>query len=217
MTQARMHGVDHVERLRPLVGEVPVLPALMYFNGERLPPTSERYRKTSTGDLLVPAGQHAEAFSALFAGTPLQIGLRDDFITFAWRKFLTNIAVDPLTTLTLQRQAVLRRPDVREVCFRLLEEGVAVGRAAGANLGSDDVARAYETLMTFPPEAGTSMYFDRLAGRPLELEAMTGSLVAIGARVGVATPLNSALLALLRAISEEATSRWSGRCHRRSN
>jgi 2-dehydropantoate 2-reductase len=48
------------------------------------------------------------------------------------------------------------------------------------------------------------MYFDRLAGRRLEVEALTGAIVAAGERLGVPTPLNRALLALLRAVSDAA-------------
>jgi 2-dehydropantoate 2-reductase len=107
--------------------------------------------------------------------------------------------------LTLRRQEVLRRPDVRELCLALLAEAALVGSAAGAQLGDDGAVRAYDTLLTFPPEVGTSMYFDRLAGRPLEVEAMTGALVRIGARLGIATPLNAALLPLLRAISDASS------------
>ena len=57
-------------------------------------------------------------------------------------------------------------------------------------------------LFTFPPDAGTSMYFDRLAGRPLEHAALTGAIVAAGERHGVATPINRALLPILAAISD---------------
>jgi 2-dehydropantoate 2-reductase len=46
------------------------------------------------------------------------------------------------------------------------------------------------------------MYFDRLAGRPMEIEALTGVIVAKGAQLGIATPLNSALLTLLRAVND---------------
>ena len=48
------------------------------------------------------------------------------------------------------------------------------------------------------------MYFDRLANRPLEHEALTGAIVSAGERHGITTPLNRALLALLRAISDAA-------------
>jgi 2-dehydropantoate 2-reductase len=59
-------------------------------------------------------------------------------------------------------------------------------------------------LFTFSGELGTSMYFDRLANRPLEIEALNGAIVAAGERHGIATPLNRALLALLRAVSDAA-------------
>ena len=48
------------------------------------------------------------------------------------------------------------------------------------------------------------MYFDRLAGRPLEIEALSGAVVAAGERLGVATPLNRALLVMLRAVNDAA-------------
>jgi 2-dehydropantoate 2-reductase len=57
-------------------------------------------------------------------------------------------------------------------------------------------------LFTFSGELGTSMYFDRLAGRPLEVEALTGAIVAAAARHHIPTPLNGALLTLLRAIND---------------
>ena len=49
------------------------------------------------------------------------------------------------------------------------------------------------------------MYFDRVAGRPLEVEALTGAIAAAGERYAIATPVNRALLTLLRAISDAAS------------
>src|SRR5216683_1765752 len=84
------------------------------------------------------------------------------------------------------------------------DEAVAVARADGAQLAEDESLRTMSTLLTYPPEAGTSMYFDRLAGRELEVEALTGAGVAAGERLRIATPLNGAFLALLRAVSDAA-------------
>jgi 2-dehydropantoate 2-reductase len=56
--------------------------------------------------------------------------------------------------------------------------------------------------MTFSGELGTSMYFDRLAGRQIEVEALTGAIVAAAERHGIAVPINRALLVLLRAIND---------------
>ncbi len=67
-----------------------------------------------------------------------------------------------------------------------------------------DGQRTLAALFSVTDDLGTSMYFDMLAGRRLEVEALTGAVVAAGERHGIATPLNRALLALLRAISDGA-------------
>ena len=99
---------------------------------------------------------------------------------------------------------VLRRDDMRALCLSVLEEAAAVGRAEGARLAPDAPQRTLAALFSVTDDLGTSMYFDTLAGRRLEVEALTGAIVAAGERHGIATPLNRALLALLRAISDGA-------------
>ncbi|MGY4263669.1 2-dehydropantoate 2-reductase [Bradyrhizobium sp. USDA 4519] len=125
-----------------------------------------------------------------------------DFTTLAWRKLLLNAVANPITALTLQRQAVFRRADVKALCRAILEEAANVGRADGAQLAPDEAELMLATLLTYPPDAGTSMYFDRVAGRPFEADALTGAIVAAGERHGVPTPLNGLLLTLLRATSD---------------
>ena len=196
------NGIGHVERVGPLANGAAVLPVIVYYNGERLAPGRVRLRQGSDQDLTVADDEAGRAFAQLFAGTPLRVVLSDDFARLVWRKLLINAVANPITTLTLQRQAVLRRRDVQGLCLNILDEAVTVARAQGVALGDDEPARAMATLFTFSGELGTSMYFDRLAGRPLEVEALTGAIVAAGERHGISTPLNRALLTLLRAIND---------------
>jgi 2-dehydropantoate 2-reductase len=198
------NGIGHIARISPLVGGAAVIPAIVYFNGERLGPDRVRLRHAGQHDLAVADDGDGEAFAQLFHGTPLRVLLSSDFATLAWRKLLINAVANPITALTLQRQAVFRRADVHALCIAILDEAVAVARADGARLADDESERTMATLLTYPPEAGTSMYFDRLAGRALEVEALTGAIVAAGERLGLATPLNRMLLTLLRAVSDAA-------------
>jgi 2-dehydropantoate 2-reductase len=198
------NGIDHVARVAPLVNGAAVLPVIVYYNGERLGPDRVRLRQGANSDLVVADDEAGRAFAQLFEGTPLRVQLGTDFVTLAWRKLLINAIASPITALTLQRQAVLRRPDMKALCLAVLDEAVAVGRAEGARLAPDEATRAIATLFTFSGELGTSMYFDRLAGRPLEVETLNGAIVAAAERHGIATPLNRALLALLRAINDAA-------------
>jgi 2-dehydropantoate 2-reductase len=196
------NGIGHVERVAPLANGATVLPAIVYFNGERLAPDRVRLRQGSDQDIAVADDAAGREFAGLFSGTPLRVSLSSEFASLVWRKLLINAVANPITTLTLQRQAVLRRPDVQELCLKILDEAVAVARAEGVPVAEDEPARAMATLFTFSGELGTSMYFDRLAGRHLEVEALTGAIVAAAERHGIATPLNSALLTLLRVIDD---------------
>jgi 2-dehydropantoate 2-reductase len=204
------NGIDHVGRVAPLAHGAVVVPVLVYYNGERLAQDRVaedlrvRLRHAGNHDVVVADDEPGRAFAQLLEGTPLRVLQSDDFATLAWRKLLINAIANPITALVLQRQAVLRRPDVRELCRAILDEAVAVARADGARLAADEPVRTIATLLTFSGELGTSMYFDRLAGRPLEVEALTGAIVANGARHGIATPINTALLTLLRAINDAA-------------
>lgn len=198
------NGIDHVERVAPLSGGATVIPVIVYYNGERLPQDRVRLRYVADHELAVADGEAGRAFQRLMEGTTLRVLLSADFTTLKWRKLLINAVANPITALTLQRQAVLHRPDVHALCIDVLDEAVRVARADGAHLAADEPARTMKSLLTYSPELGTSMYFDRLGGRPFEVEALTGALVAAGERHGIATPLNRALLTLLRAISEAA-------------
>lgn len=198
------NGIGHVERVAPFAQGAAVMPVIVYYNGERLAPDRVRLRQGAAQDLAVAADDGGRAFAALFADTPLRVAVIAEFAALVWRKLLINAVANPITALTLQRQAVLRRPDVKALCLAVLDEAIAVARAEGVTLADDEAVRSLETLFTFSGELGTSMYFDRLAGRPLEVEALTGAIVAAGKRHGIATPLNGTLLTLLRAINDAA-------------
>ncbi len=199
---ALQNGITHAERLAPFVGHATVVPTIVYYNGERLAPDRVRSRRAGDYDFAIADDADGRAFAALLEGTAMRILQSPDFKTLGWRKLLLNIVANPITALTLQRQAVFRRDDVKALCLAILEEAVAVGRADGAELAADEAERLMATLLTYPPDAGTSMYFDRLAGRPLEIDALTGAVVAAGERHGMPTPLNRMLLTLGRAVSD---------------
>jgi 2-dehydropantoate 2-reductase len=196
------NGIGHAERLAPVAGQALIVPTIVYYNGERLAPDRARFRRAGPHDLAVADDEGGRAFTTLLDGTGLRVLVSPDFRTLVWRKLLLNAMANPITALTLQRQAVFRREDIKALCLDILREAATVARADGARFPDDEPERLLVTLLTYPPDAGTSMYFDRLAGRPLEIEALTGAVVAAGERHGLATPINRVLLALGRAVSD---------------
>lgn len=206
---ALQNGIGHAETLAPFIGDATVIPTIVYYNSERLAPDRVRYRRGGEYDFAVADGADGQAFAALFEGTPLRTLLSSDFKTLSWRKLLVNAVGNPVSALTLQRNAVFLRDDVAALCLALLEEAATVGRADGARLVADEAAQTMARLTAIPPDAGSSMYFDRLAGRPLEIDALTGAVVEAAERHRVPTPLLSMLLTLARAASASPAPRGS--------
>jgi len=193
------NGVRHVQRVSPPTPAAAVLPAVVYINAELTEPGVVRYR--NYGVMQVPDNPLAERLAATVL-PPGDVRLLSDFHTAAWSKLVVNSAVNSVTALTGQRMEVLRRPDIAALAVRLMEEAVEVARADGARVPAELPEFTLRRLRGQPSGAGTSMLYDRLAGRPLEHEALIGAVVGIGAELGVPTPASAALLPLLAAISD---------------
>lgn len=193
------NGVDHAERVAPFVGATPILPAVVSIGAEVLAPG--RIRHHAYSNLEVPDGELGRAFAALFAGSDLEVTTTADFGASLWRKLISNVTASPITALTGRRIEVMADPAVRALAVGLAAECIAVARAEGAAIPVEAAALLVEGIAKnaagWPP-FGSSMLYDRLAGRDTEHETLTGAVVRLGARHGIATPLNAAMLSLLR-------------------
>ena len=193
------NGIDQAERVEPLAPASLILPAVVYCGAERVSPGIIVHHQSSR--LIIPQGEAGARLAHLLSGTGVEVVQTPDFLTASWRKLLVNVAANPITTLTMRRIGVLREPDVNDLAQKLLAEAVAVGASAGARLTLEDARSILEAQCRYNETAGTSMLYDRLAGRPLEHEYITGAVVRAADRHGVAVPLNRALLALLRGLN----------------
>ncbi|MEX2206228.1 MAG: 2-dehydropantoate 2-reductase [Myxococcota bacterium] len=196
------NGVEHRERVQPYAGEAEILPVVVECPAERTAPG--RVTQRAPARLTVPAGEAGSAFAALFAGPTLAVEPTPDFTSAAWRKLCLNVASGPLLALTGRPHEVLHAPGMAELARGLIAECLAVGRAEGALLEDALPDALVARLLAAPGKAGTSMLYDRRAGRRLEGDARNGAVARIGKRHGIATPLNAAVCALLEASVDSA-------------
>ena len=195
---AVQNGLDHARRVGPYVpAGVSVVPGLAYIAAERLSAGRVRYL---AGRMLVVPSSAAARVSAAVPG--LKVRGSDDMVTASWQKLLGNLVANPITTLTMRRIDVMGSPGIAELARGLLREAISVGRASGASLADSLIDAIVEGTAQYGPETGSSMLYDRLAGRRLEHQYLTGEVVRRGAALRIPTPLNSAVLALLEAIDE---------------
>jgi 2-dehydropantoate 2-reductase len=151
--------------------------------------------------LTVPDDLPGRAFAGLYEGSDVEVKTTPDIVTALWVKLCGNIGSGPATALIGRSRGVIRNPEVAEFCRELVRECAAVGRAEGAGLPEGIAEKVVERHINAGKDATTSMLVDRLAGRPIEADVMTGAVVRLGARHGIDTPFNRAAHAMLMAVN----------------
>jgi 2-dehydropantoate 2-reductase len=133
------------------------------------------------------------------------VTLTDDIQLALWEKFLFITAWAGVGAVTRAPMGVVRRlPETRRLIEGALEELASVARARGVRLPADTVAATLAFIDGVPDGGTASMQRDIAAGRPSELDDLTGAAVRLGAEVGVATPVNAFLLAALSPLEQRA-------------
>jgi 2-dehydropantoate 2-reductase len=124
-----------------------------------------------------------------------------------WRKVIFNAATNPLGALTrLTHGRVCERADLRALVTGLVDEGKAVAAAQGIQLDADPeelIDHAARKDIAYDHKA--SMLQDVEAGRPTEVDYLNGGIAGFGRELGVSTPLNEAIWALVRALEASWT------------
>ncbi|WP_339104720.1 2-dehydropantoate 2-reductase [Haloterrigena salinisoli] len=125
--------------------------------------------------------------------------LADDVRVELWRKFAFICAQAGMTAATRLPVGEIRDTDASwEMYRRLLEEVSAVGRAEGVDLPDGLVDEWLDFARELDPEMYSSLQYDLTHEKPMELDALHGSVVRHAADCGVDAPMNEAVHAILR-------------------
>ncbi|RVU43850.1 ketopantoate reductase family protein [Rubrivivax rivuli] len=116
-----------------------------------------------------------------------------------WRKLVVNCAVNAVSALAQAPYGVMAAvPAVRELQAAVVQEAVAVAQAEGQALNAAEMQAAVAGVMQRMPAQRSSTAQDLARGRRSEIEQLNGEIVRAGARHGIHTPVNQALLALVQ-------------------
>lgn len=197
------NGVDSVERLAPIIGQEALVGGATYVVSKIAAPGVIRHTG-ATAKIL--CGRLDRRHDALLAGCVDQIKAAGIDITLAgdmrldlWKKFVLLSGTSGATASTRQPLGVIRDdPDMRAFFQKLMQETLAVGRAAGVAFPPDFPAELERTVAAFPPTMKASMANDLDAGNRLELDWLAGKVVALGRQYGVPTPTQETVYAILK-------------------
>jgi 2-dehydropantoate 2-reductase len=121
-----------------------------------------------------------------------------------WRKVIFNAATNPVGALTgLTHGRVCEDPTLRRLVSGLVDEGKAVASAQGITLDADPeelIDHAARPDVAYDHKA--SMLQDVEARRQTEIDYLNGGIARFGREHGVPTPLNDAILALVKGLEQ---------------
>ncbi|MEE8271158.1 MAG: 2-dehydropantoate 2-reductase [Alphaproteobacteria bacterium] len=202
----RLKSVDPAGELWRLIPPERAIGCVVYPAAEIVEPGVVEHHYGNRFMLGEPDGSRSErvvALSRALAGAgfkaPVRPRIRDDI----WIKLWGNLSFNPVSALTHGTLATLAKdPGIRAVIRRMMVEGQAVGEALGVRFSVD-----VDTRIGWAADVGehkTSMLQDLELGRPMEIDALVGAVVEMGALVGVETPMIEAVLALAVGRAREA-------------
>jgi 2-dehydropantoate 2-reductase len=202
-----MNGLESEEMIGAVCGKDKLVYAIAV--GIDAVREENRFTFASPGKIIFGHGPHAGAGQRL---DRLQEALNralipneipTDMMRMLWWKFMINVGIN-------QASAVLRAPygtfqsspDARALMMLLMREVIAVAQKAGIDLSPKDLDEWIDILATLSPKGKTSMFQDIEAGRKTEVEIFAGKMVALGKNHGVATPVNEAVLHIIKVVEK---------------
>ncbi|MDA3927911.1 MAG: 2-dehydropantoate 2-reductase [Prolixibacteraceae bacterium] len=107
-----------------------------------------------------------------------------------WKKFLM-ISSSALLAVSKTNYGELRSlPETRQLLEELYTEIYEVGRAEGVDLPENIVEKTMKAVDNFPADSTSSLTRDIWEGKPSEIEYQNGTVVKLGEKYGVPTPIN---------------------------
>ena len=197
------NGVDSVERLVPILGEEPVVGGTTYVVATIARPGVIRHTGTNARIRCGRLDRHPDdvltSYVEQIKAANIDITLSDHILLDIWKKFVLISGTSSITASTRQPLGVIRDDeDMRAFFYKLMQETIAVGRAAGVEFSPDFQAELDRSVAGSQPMMKASMANDLDAGNRLELDWLAGRVVGLGRRYGVPTPAQEAVYAILK-------------------
>lgn len=162
---------------------------------------------TYVGEMSGGLSARVESICEAFTGAGLDTRASADIRRDMWKKLLGNVGLSPTSAIAnLTSAQLMSVPEMRDVVFGAVDEAAAVGRAEGVEL---DVTEARSVLMRLVDTEGggtgmskSSACVDLQNGRQTEVDWINGSVVRLGEKHGIDTPINRTLVAAVKSIEQ---------------
>jgi len=138
-----------------------------------------------------------------FDRTGIQYNVPEDIIRELWWKFMMNVGINQVSAVLRADYGVFQKiGEARELMEMASLEVVAIAAKSGINITVSDISRYVAIVATLSPRGKTSMLQDIEAHRKTEVEVFSGTVIELGRKYGVDTPVNNMLFRMIRTIEQ---------------
>ena len=197
------NGVENTERLRALLSQQ-VATAVVYIGTEMAGPGHVLHH--GRGELVLePSKATADLAPVLIAaGVPSE--LSDNVRGALWAKLILNCVYNALSAITqLPYGRLVQGAGMAAVMRDIVDECVAVAQADGVTLPGDVDAAVRKIAATVPGQYSSTAQ-DLARGKRTEIDHLNGLILRRGEALGVATPVNRLLYAIVKLIESKERS-----------
>ena len=198
------NGVDNAERLRAVLTGVQVAAAVVYVATEMAGPGHLRHH--GRGELVIEPSTASERVVQALAAAGVPTEISDNVRGALWAKLILNCAYNALSAVgRIAYGELVQQPGVKDTMRDVVAECRAVAAADGVTLPGDVDAAVRRIAETMPSQYSSTAQ-DLMRGKPSEIDHLNGHVVRRGEALGVPTPANRVLWAVVKLV-EAATPR----------
>ena len=200
------NGIDTEDRLHARFQRDCVVGGVAYIYSKIAEPgVIDHYKKgaVAIGELMGHESPRLLAIRDVFAAAGIPCHLSKDIRRTKWEKMCWNCVFNPMTVLIDDHVAkALDHPEMTGVIRQIVGEVAAVSAAMKVPLPLDMPERVVKATQEIR-DIHTSMYDDWKAGRRTEIDYLNGFIVRMGRELGIPTPVNEALTAMIKTMTEK--------------
>ena len=144
--------------------------------------------------------ERLETVAEVWRGAGFEVKAFSDIEQLIWEKWLCNGTFSaPCTAFDCTIGELMAHPDRWRVALGCAREIYALGQAKSIAFSFDDPVAYVTAFGRRMPKARPSMLLDHHAERPSEIDAINGMAVTLGREIGMETPYNESLTAVVKA------------------
>ncbi len=195
------NGLGNAEKIASVVGEEKVVAGITTYGSTLIKPGEILHAgigETVIGELNGSLTPRVKMIAETFNDSKIKTRISRNIKSVIWGKLIVNAAINPLTALTeMKNGELLKVREVKQLLIDVVKETVKVAEAFNVTFEEDPIQKTL-LIAEKTAENKSSMLQDMLKGRKTEVDAITGEIVKLGEKLNVKTPINKAILALIK-------------------